>query len=263
MKILMILLVPSLFILGAFQLNLDRAEAPPANPPRAIVHTVTPISPEAAVALRRSQPALAQNSLKRRAQQMTLRVRNISCAGIGTGSAFAVDRHTLVTNRHVLSGAVVIELNTWDGKSLEADINAASLGRLVDMGTATTIDVLPQVATIGPRAKKGAKVTAVGYPMGGPLTLSPGRVVRYVDGNTLHPSIVIDGPVMVLSTKIKHGNSGGPILDSRGRVVGVIYAGEPGARYQDYARIAYGIPITTLRSLIDRGGFQDITPCQD
>src|SRR5262249_44927121 len=77
---------------------------------------------------------LAQDSLTRAAERMTLRVRNISCAGVATGSGFAVDQHTIITNRHVLEGAAVLELNTWDGTSLDADVDEASTGRLVDIG---------------------------------------------------------------------------------------------------------------------------------
>jgi S1-C subfamily serine protease len=188
-------------------------------------------------------------------------VRNISCQGIATGSGFPIDEHTIITNRHVLAGAAVLELNTWDGTSLDADVDESSTARLVDIG-ATKVGVsLPTVARLGPDPKPGQKVTAVGYPLGGQLALSPGRVVGYLDGNTLPGEIAFPGQVMQVSSRIKHGNSGGPLLDSRGRVVGVIFAGEPGATDQDYMKVAYAIPLSSVRTLMDAGGQQAVVPC--
>jgi S1-C subfamily serine protease len=85
--------------------------------------------------------------------------------------------------------------------------------------------------------------------------------VRYVDGRSLSPQIAYPGEVLELTTKVKHGNSGGPLLDRKGRVVAVIYAGEPGSSYEDYARVAYAIPLTEARKLLRAGGTQAVLPC--
>ena len=205
--------------------------------------------------------ALARDSRTRRAEQQTLRVRNISCEGVATGSGWAIDAHTLITNRHVLAGAAVLELNAWDGTSISGDVARAQQARLVDIGIASISQRLPAVAKTGPRAKPGDAVTAVGYPLGGRLTLSRGRVVAYLDGRTLPPEIAYDGEVMQLTTKIKHGNSGGPLLDRRGRVIGIIFAGQPGSDYLDYMRVAYAIPLSEVRGLLQSGGTQAVLPC--
>lgn len=236
-----------------------RRVAPPA-PERPLRTTV--LTAAAQRTLRGKPITLAQDSLRRRAEKMTLRVRNISCAGVATGSAWALDPHTLVTNRHVLAGAAVLEMDAWDGTSFEGDVGQAQEGRLVDIGIATVPQRLPVVAKTGPGARPGDRVTAVGYPLGGELTLSSGRVVRYLDGRTLPPEIAFDGPVMQLSARIKHGNSGGPVLDAHGRVVGIVYAGQPGAGEEDYMRVAYAIPLSSARTLLRAGGTQAVLPCE-
>ena len=193
---------------------------------------------------------------------MTLRVRNISCAGVATGSGFAIDAHTIITNRHVLQGAAVLELNTWDGGSLDADVNEAvdrpARRHRRDARVARTCRRSPSSAAT---RSAGDRVTAVGYPLGGPLTLSAGRVIRYLDGRTLPGEIAFDAKVLELSTRIKHGNSGGPLLDRRGRVVGVIFAGQPGATAEDFMRVAYAIPLSSVRELTALGGQQAVVPC--
>jgi S1-C subfamily serine protease len=233
------------------------------SPPRAQrLPPVATVAPVARGALARAPARLAQDTLERAAERLTLRVRNISCSGIVTGSGFPIDAHTIITNRHVLAGASVLELNTWDGTSLDADVDESSTARLVDIGATKVAATLPAVAELGPDPKPGQKVTAVGYPLGGQLALSPGRVVGYLDGNSLPGEIAFPGRVMQVSSRIKHGNSGGPLLDARGRVVGVIFAGEPGVTDQDYMRMAYAIPLSSVRTLMQAGGRQPVVPCR-
>jgi len=222
---------------------------------------VATLAPVARGALARAPQRLAQDTLRRAAERLTLRVRNISCSGIATGSGFPIDEHTIITNRHVLAGAAVLELNTWDGTSLDADVDESSTARLVDIGATRVAAKLPAIAELGPDPKPGQKVTAVGYPLGGQLALSPGRVVGYLDGHSLPGEIAFPGRVMQVSSRIKHGNSGGPLLDARGRVVGVIFAGEPGATDQDFMKVAYAIPLSSVQTLMQAGGEERIVPC--
>jgi S1-C subfamily serine protease len=191
-------------------------------PGKVSMPAVATVAPAARDTLKGTPEKLAQDSLRRAAEKLTLRVRNISCSGIATGSGFPIDDHTIITNRHVLAGAAVLQLNTWDGTSLDADVDESSTGRLVDIGVTKVGATLPEVATLGPDPKPGQRVTAVGYPLGGPLTLSPGRVIAYLDGSRLPGGIAFPGKVMELSTRIKHCKSGGRVLDREGPVGGGI-----------------------------------------
>jgi S1-C subfamily serine protease len=228
--------------------------------------------PDQIVALTRSSQAtlrseavvLARDAATRRAEMITSRVRNVSCAYEEVGSAFALNRHTLITNRHVIAGAAALQIDTWDGVTIKGDVATAVTGRLVDIGIVTVTATLPAVAKTGPAPKVGAHVTAVGYPLAGPLTLSPGKVLGYINGRTLDPSIAFDGRVIEVSSTLHHGNSGGPLLDAKGRVVGIVYAGKvaPGATEDTAAEVGYAIPLSEVRSLMREGGSQAVTPCE-
>jgi S1-C subfamily serine protease len=231
------------------------------SPGQVQMPAVATVAPVARDTLKSAPQKLAQDSLRRAAEKLTLRVRNISCQGIATGSGFPIDDHTIITNRHVLAGASVLQLNTWDGTSLDADVDESSTARLVDIGVTKVAATLPAVAELGADPKPGQHVTAVGYPLGGELTLSPGRVIGYLDASKLPSGIAFGGKVMQVSSRIKHGNSGGPLLDSKGRVVGVIFAGEPGATDQDFMKLAYAIPLSSVRTLMQAGGEERVTPC--
>jgi S1-C subfamily serine protease len=60
---------------------------------------------------------------------------------------------------------------------------------------------------------------------------------------------------MRLTARVVLGNSGGPVLDARGKVAGVVYALELATGF------GLAIPVDTMRRLIRRGGFEDVPPC--
>ena len=63
-------------------------------------------------------------------------------------------------------------------------------------------------------------MTVLGFPLGGELRLLPGTLVDEVSGT----SFDIPGHVMRLTAAVQPGNSGGPVLDANGKVVGVVFA---------------------------------------
>ncbi len=238
--------------------GLGTVPAPPApNWPEA------PAVPPSARAVLAAEPIqLAADAETRRVEMLTLRIRNISCGRGSIGSGFAVNAHTLITNRHVIAGAGALQADTWDGQTIDLDFSQAATGILVDIGVIHVAQSLPVVAAPGPQPVVGAPVTAVGYPLGGALTITHGKVLAYLDGNTLNPSIAFNGSVMEVSAPVKHGNSGGPLLDSHGRLVGVVFAAQPGSSYNSSSGITYVLPIDSINSLLERGGREAVQPCQ-
>ena len=223
---------------------------------------MAPAVPASARAALATEPQrLAADAETRRVEKLTLRIRNISCGQAAIGSGFAFDAHTLITNRHVIAGAAALQADTWDGQTIDLDVSQAATGLLVDIGVIHLAQSLPVVATAGPEPAVGAPVTAVGYPLGGALTITHGRVLAHLDGNTLPPEIAFDGQVMEVSAPVKHGNSGGPLLDSRGRLVGVVFAARPGVTYTASSGITYVLPLSSVNALLQQGGGVAVQPC--
>ena len=227
-----------------------RAEEPPDEEPTFVVPALVPVSDDVPEAVRVEIPRLAKGSAERRAQRLTVRVRNVSCLGVGVGSGFAIARDVLVTNRHVLAGAELVEVSTWDGRTLSA--TAAEVGVLGDLGLAYVRGRLPQVGSYGAAPTPGDEVTVVGYPAGEELTLAPGTVIDLKDGRRGYG---IEGRIMRVTSHVEPGNSGGPVLDRRGKVVGVVYAYEIGTGF------GLAIPVDTLRRLVREGGYEPVPPC--
>ena len=195
---------------------------------------------------RRGTIDLTQDGVERYAKEITYRVRNVGCDGVGTGSAFAISENILVSNRHVVEGSSgLLELSTWDGKDVSVDVSASA--GWADVALIWTDQKLPVIAEVGKDPQAGESVAAVGYPLGGKWTLSSGSIIDYVPGNVFgqaHSVIRFDAP-------IAPGNSGGPLLNAAGEVVGVVFAVE-----LDGAKLSLAIPISVLEQIADERSYQ-------
>ena len=175
------------------------------------------------------------------AQRMTVRMRNIGCQGlVQTGSGFALDAFTLVTNRHVIENSKNINVSTHDGRIIEA--TAASSTTVADIAIITTTEPLGGAFAV--RADDdpvaGDVITVVGYPLGGKLTTTSGVVL----GPTADPLEAAVDSVLVTTAVVEEGSSGSPVLNDDGEVVGVVYAQNPDSKQ------SFIVPVSVLNTLL-------------
>ena len=147
---------------------------------------------------------------------------------LGTGSGFIVDEAgRVITNAHVVSGAAELLVTFVDGTEVPAtlvgcdDLLDVAVIQL-DLPTGMTV---PGIATFGDSSqlRPGDAVVAIGNALGSfPNTVSEGTV------NGTNRSFPAEGGLTTWiqhDAEIWHGNSGGPLLNLRGEVVGVNTAG--------------------------------------
>ncbi len=184
------------------------------------------------------------------AERMAVRIRNVGCDALSTGSGFAIDSHTVVTNRHVVADSAILQVSTYDGRDIR--VSGASTASLADLAVLRTTEDLPSqqdLSDVDP--KVGDPVTVVGYPLGGQLTVTTGKVIGATT-DPLHESL---GEVLVTDAQVEPGSSGSAVLDSEGRVVGVVYA-------KNAADQSYIVPVSTLRDLLsDDAAFAPVPAC--
>jgi S1-C subfamily serine protease len=160
--------------------------------------------------------------------------------GAGSGMIVAPDGFVL-TNHHVVEDAAEIEVSTTDGGTFAA--------QLVGADPATDLAVvragangLPSIALgDSDAARVGQLVIAIGNPLGFQNTVSTGvisalgRTLRGQAGRLIENVIQTDVP-------LNPGNSGGPLVDSRGRVIGINTAIIGMAQ-----GISFSVPVNTAR----------------
>ena len=165
----------------------------------------------------------------------------------GAGSGFVIDpRGYILTNFHVVQGAQSIEVVLGDRSRYQAKLigadqrNDVALVKVEPKGKQLASLPLGDSSTL----QVGQKVLAIGNPFGFQSTLTTGVVSAL--GRTVQTSetTFIDEAIQT-DAAINHGNSGGPLLDSRGEVIGInsaIYT-PTGTT----AGIGFAIPINTAK----------------
>ncbi|MDO8120890.1 serine protease [Isoptericola sp. b490] len=185
------------------------------------------------------------------AERMAVRIRNVGCDTLtmSVGSGFAIDAHTVVTNRHVVSGSALLQVSTYDGRDVE--VSGASTASLADLAVLRTDQELPSHPELaGADPQVGDPVTVVGYPEGGQLTVTTGKVIAATT-DPLHQSL---GEVLVTDAPVEPGSSGSAVLSTDGQVIGVVYA-------KNASDQSYIVPVSTLRDQLSDAAFTPVPSC--
>jgi S1-C subfamily serine protease len=164
---------------------------------------------------------------------------------VGTGAGVVIKADgTVLTALHVVRGATKIVTRFADGTQASSKI--ASQQPASDTAV-LSVDRLPEVvvpAVLGGRASIGDPVFAVGHPLGLADSLSAGvvsalgRTVRTETGGDLKNLIQFDAAV-------NPGNSGGPLLDRDGRVIGITTGLANPSKQAFFVGIGFAVPIAT------------------
>lgn len=168
-------------------------------------------------------------------------------SGKGLGAGVLIDEQgSIVTNAHVVDGAAKITVTLHDGTRLPAEL----IGSDPQSDIALLHVTLPQgqhaPAQLGDSDKLeiGQKVLAIGHPFGLGYAFSIGIVSGF--GKLLEPKQeLFQERVIQTTTPMNLGNSGGPLVDSEDRVVGINSAILMGAQ-----NIGFAIPINNVKSIV-------------
>ena len=168
----------------------------------------------------------------------------------GSGSGFIIDRSGyILTNDHVVEGADRVTVTLGDGRVFRATVVGADPAIDVALLRIPSTDILP-VAALGDSdgLRVGEWVCAIGNPLGYVHSVTVG-VVSFLGRKLFDPSL---DAFIQTDAAISFGNSGGPLINSRGEVVGITTAIS-----SQSSNIGFAIPIGQVMSVLpqlkDRG----------
>lgn len=168
----------------------------------------------------------------------------------GSGSGFIFDKSGLiVTNNHVVTGAGSLKVKVA-GKDEEIPAKVLGVSECNDLAVIKLTDEgdYPTLSFSTEKVEPPLEVYAAGFPLGDPeYTVTKGIVSKaQADGDTNWASV---RNVIEHDAAIQPGNSGGPLVDSKGKVVGINYAGgDPGTGTEQF----FAINSSDVKSLVNK-----------
>ena len=171
------------------------------------------------------------------AQRSTFRVESRGCGGLVTGSAFPYAPNYLVTNAHVVSGTARTSITSEATGTIQVRVVLFDAQRDVAVLYAPGLAAQPlQMAAAG-RSTEGA---VIGYPGGGAEDVEPAVIDGSVraQGRDIYNQNLVERQIWVVEATVRPGNSGGPLVDLRGRAVGLIFAASSSEPHRAYALTA-------------------------
>ena len=211
------------------------ASATPEEPDDAAAPSATTTAPASSTSTAApSTPAASSAS----AAVVRLTGTAAQCNQVQSGSGVAVAPDRVLTNAHVVLGV--------DAPTVTDRARGVHAARIVHLDTAHDLAVLAvddanlPVMPVGAELTGGASASVLGYPDGGPFASTPATVqavgeVPLGDVLTGAASMV---DVYTLAADIRHGYSGGPVVDTAGNLAGLVFARAPGSDAVGYALTA-------------------------
>jgi putative serine protease PepD len=168
----------------------------------------------------------------------------------GSGFVYDTNGH-VITNEHVIDGATSIKAVFWNGKTYPAHLvgSDASTDTAVIRVDAPSSVLHPLAFADSSTVQVGDGVVAIGAPFGLDETVTAGIVSALHREMTSPNNFTIDNSIQT-DAAINHGNSGGPLLNMQGRVIGTTAQIESDSGGND--GVGFAVPSNTVKQIAER-----------
>ena len=184
--------------------------------------------------------------------------RMMGIGASGSGWIYDTAGH-VVTNSHVVRGSQSVRAELSDGRVYDLDlIGMDEFTDIAVLRLPTTAGVVPAQRATGEIPRQGSRVFAFGSPFGFKFSMSEGVISAL--GRDPRGAVALSGGFtnyIQTDAAVNPGNSGGPLVDSRGRVIGMNVAIATGAESEgtvngQSAGISFAIPLRTIETVVEQ-----------
>jgi S1-C subfamily serine protease len=183
--------------------------------------------------------AVARDPDVQRAAQSTVRILGTACGYGIEGSGWVASNGIVVTNAHVVAGELDTSVQSL-GTGPQLSAQAIWFDAKNDLAILYVPGLTAPPLQLITETEKGTSGAVIGYPLNGPLDIQPARIGA--TSTVVSDDIYGGGPITRRMTTfrgmVRHGNSGGPIVDEAGRVRTTVFAAKSDS---DNTR-GYGVP---------------------
>lgn len=176
------------------------------------------------------EPALVRDPVVQRARSSVLKIRGRapSCSRALEGTGFVIGNERVMTNAHVVAGTseVSVEVPQSGGGSQTESARVVYYDEQVDVAILSVPGLDARALPFNfSGAQTGDNAVALGYPLDGPFSSSPAKIRQRIQlrGPDIYESSTVTRDVYTVRGTVRSGNSGGPLVNSQGQVIGVVF----------------------------------------
>lgn len=184
-----------------------------------------PFGPTPVAAVDAPDPSLATSAVVGMTRPSVVKVRGVatSCQKVLEGSGFVVAPNRVMSNAHVVAGSESVTVEV-DGQTYDAGVVSYDPNADISILDVPNLPSAP-LQFADAEAPSGTDGIVMGYPGGGDFTATPARVREVIElkGPDIYRSTTVTRVVYTIRGTVKQGNSGGPMINRSGKVLGVVF----------------------------------------
>jgi hypothetical protein len=212
-----------------------------------------------AIDLPAPRAAIARDPQVRSAARGVVKINGTACGLAVEGSGWIARAGLVVTNAHVVAGQSDTTVQAGgSGPILSAD--AVVFDPHDDIAVLRVDGLGGRALAVAPAPRSGVSGAVLGFPQNGPYDVRPARLgsTRAVITQNAYGDGPVQRSIVTLRGAVRPGNSGGPVVDARGRVVATVFAAT-----RSGPRGGYAVPNAVVERDLGRAGAASVStgPC--
>ncbi|WP_328361915.1 acid resistance serine protease MarP [Mycobacterium sp. NBC_00419] len=169
--------------------------------------------------------SLADSLVVASSRPSVVKIRGVApgCQKVLEGTGFVIAPNRVMSNAHVVAGSDSVTVDA-EGQTYDATVVSYDPNADISILDVPNLPQRPLVFAEQP-AKSGTDAVVLGYPGGGEFAATPARIRETIElsGPDIYRTTTVNREVYTIRGTVRQGNSGGPMINRAGQVLGVVF----------------------------------------